>query len=224
MVLGPQGPGRVGRRRFLCKRSSRPVTGGSIRLGDLRSPAQRGESVMAARAGRAATDSRGLSPGSRAHRRGGATMAIATRQRGEADLLAGGRLTCASPVGASPGGLKPLPVRMPAGDRGLLVDLPVDVLVVLDAQERAGRGKQRPGAACKVGLNGRSEHAFDCTRACGRNVGSTAWGAALGRKIGIVKRFLGRLDCKVDCNGRVGRGPAGRSLAVRLVMECCDDC
>lgn len=193
-------------------------------MGDLRSPAQRGESVMAARAGRAATNSRGLRPGSGAHRRRGATMAIATRQRGEADLLAGGRLTCTSPVGSSPGGPKPLPVRMLRGDRGLLVDLPVDVLVVLDVQERAGRGKQRPGAAYKIGLGGRSEHAFECTLGRGRNVGSAACVATPEARIGIVKPFSGCRACNEACNWLVGGDRLGRSLPVDLVMEHCDDC
>jgi len=151
-------------------------------------------------------------------------MAVVTRQRAEADLLTGGRLTGATSIWGSPGGPKPLPVRMPAGERGLLVDLPVDVLVVLDAQERAGRGKQRPGAACKVGLKDGSEHVFECTRRFGRNVGSTACEAVFQAGIRTAKPFSRSRVCKEACNGSVGRGSVGRSLAVDLVMEHCDDC
>jgi hypothetical protein len=158
------------------------------------------ESRIRSTAGRAAACRRRVGRAHAVHRRACAAMAIGAGERAEADLLACRRLACAAAaVWGAPRGPKPLPVRMRAGARGLLVDLPVDVAVVLDDQKRAGGGKQRPGAACKSGLDGRNEHVFDCRGRLGRNVGSTGPWSWLERKIRIVKRFLGAAECNGSC-------------------------
>ncbi len=99
------------------------------------------------------------------------TWARPPAKRAEAHLLGGGRLAGA-PYATARGGSQPPPVRMRRDGRALLVDLPVDVGVVLEQQERANRGQHRPGAAregfegCR---DGRDEHVFDCRQRLGRN-------------------------------------------------------
>ncbi len=227
MVLGPQGPGRVGRRRFLLQRTSRPEgrldslwAFGMGLVSDPKASAgmqvRLGESVFGGAGCRAAACGRRVGGGNAVHRRRCAAMAIAAGQRAEADLLARGSLAGApAAMRPAPGDPQPLPVRMRAVARGLLVDLPVDVAVVLDDQKRAGCGKQRPGAARKSGLDGGSEHAFDCRGKLGRNVGSTCPGSRLARNIRIAKPFWGAPACNGDCRALCS---PGRLAPVRQVV------
>lgn len=117
-------------------------------------------------------------------------MPVAAGQRREADLRGRRQGSAAAPLLGAPRRSQPLPVRMRREGRGLLVDLPVDVVVVLDVEERASRSEHRPGAACKVGLKVCDEHAFDCRAASGRNMSSIArvWRAT--HRIRIAKPFF----------------------------------
>lgn len=155
-------------------------------------------STTASRHVRATTGLAAPRAGERAHRgRRGAMRLLASYGR-EADLGRPGERAAPTALRRLPRGRKPLPVRMLSAG-GLLVDLPVDVVVVLDDQERAGRGEHRPGAASKVCLKSRSEHVCDCTGGLGRNVRSLACEGAPVRKIRIVKPFPGLAACNENC-------------------------
>jgi hypothetical protein len=221
MVLGPQGPGRVGRRRFFMQQSSRPraarrASGNSMpgrpRTACPRRALDSGSykirpSTTGSRHVCATARLAGRRPGEGPHRGRCGTVCLPASYRRKADLGRSWKRAAATALRRLPGGLKPPPVRM-LRCGGLLVDLPVDVVVVLDDQERAGRGEHRPGAASKVGLKSRSEHVCDCKGGLGRNRRSVACATAAMRKIRIVKPFLGLASCNENCIGARIR-PAG---------------
>jgi hypothetical protein len=155
------------------------------------------------------------------------TVAVAAGQRREADLRGGGRGPWTPALWGARGGPQPLPVRMRGGTRELLVDLPVDVSVMLDGEERASRGEQRPGAAGKSGVEAGNEHAFDCMAATGRNVGSIMRAVPLRSRIRIVKPFLSAAPAMAIASGVYGCAvlhALGRSFGPQRVMKGCNDC
>jgi hypothetical protein len=119
MVLGPQGPGRVGRRRFLC--TSRPRAA--------RRRPYSGLSVL----GRAPVH------GAEAEQRGRARLPRATFDE-------------------PPAQRRPVRVGRPLGL--VPVDLPVDLVVVLEQQERAGQPKRTEGAPRECLGSSAWEHLF----------------------------------------------------------------
>ncbi len=170
-----------------------------------------------------------LSGGRRRERTRGrrcAAVAVSLADRAQADLLPRRHGAPTASFLRAPGGLEPLPVRMLCARR-LLVDLPVDVVVVLDDQERMRCGKHRPGAARKIGLENGREHAFDCTGGSGQNRGSTPPVVRQRAKIRIVEPFWAARDATplaVVLRAGGGTAEAGRSWASERVMDRDHDC
>ncbi len=167
MVLGSQGPGRVGRRRFFSRQ--RPPPGGrcqrdgeermarvralrrvnSVGSCDLQPEPWRAlAELVGARAGRWRICPAGAWPFVRGGR---------ARQRGQADVSRRGGLTWTA-RGSSPAQRRP--VRMGRLPRLAAIDLPVDVVVVLEQQERAGEPQGTERALRKRGSGLAGEHVF----------------------------------------------------------------
>jgi hypothetical protein len=148
----------------------------------------------------------------RTHGRRRAVVAVSLADRAQADLLPRRHRAPTASLLSAPGGFEPLP-GMLCGRR-LLVDLPVDVAVVLDDQERMRCSKHRPGAARKIGLESGREHVFDCTRGLGQNGSSMGLRACLRAKIRIVEPFFGRQICNAACSDVAWQRRYGRRREV----------
>jgi hypothetical protein len=141
MVLGPQGPGRVGRRRFTFD-VTRAASGRPVVLpmpGAWSSPRRCAGLLPAPRASSALA--RGLLGPPAGPRR---VLVVRAVDGGDADVWSCLRLP--GPAARAPGGGGPpvqrRSVRMIHLDGLVLVDLPVDTVVVLEQQERAYEAKR----------------------------------------------------------------------------------
>ena len=205
MVLVSQGPGRVGRRRFL-DRSGRQYGGPPSLWARCRRRARATPAASAA-AARRRFGGRGGAGGTSRLGAGPAAAVSGGGERGETGVRGGLRLP-GTPARRSAGPpAQRRSMRMIYLGRLLLVDLPVDVVVVLEQQEGAYEAKRTERALPQGGCSVRREHVF--VRYDGRRTEALRTYVRIGSTTRIW--LSNAVSATSTCNAHCSRGFAGRS-------------